>query len=185
MIPSRANIPVVSLIVLTALTRLLPHWPNVTPVMAIALCAGAMFSNRLQSLLVPIIAMLISDLSLGFVLGPEYALHATQPWVYACVLATSMLGQSMQNASSLKLVLLGGSLASIGFFVVTNFAVWLHGSFYPATFEGLAACYAAGLAFYRDSGNFLLNGMLSTYAFSAAIVYGSQLLQAKPSHLNR
>jgi hypothetical protein len=178
----QSSIPTASIIALVAMTRLLPHWPNFTPVMAIALCGGALFSNRLQSLAVAIGAMLASDIALGAVFGAEYALHATQPWVYACIVATALMGWTLRTSSTAKIVLLGGTASSIGFFLVTNFAVWLQGAFYPATFDGLMMCYAAGLAFYRESGNFLLNGMVSTYVFSLLIVVLSKSLQLKAAY---
>lgn len=175
----RTSAPTLVMIALVAMTRLLPHWPNFTPVMAVALCGGALFTNRLQALSVALSSMVLSDLALGLVFGPEYALHGAQPWVYACVVATAMLGHALRNASSLRQVALGGTISSLGFFVATNFAVWLQGSFYPNTFDGLMMCYAAGLAFYRESGSFLLNGMLSTYIFSMVIIFVSKALQPR------
>ena len=41
--------------------------------------------------------------------------------------------------------------ASLIFFVITNFAVWLVWDFYPKTFDGLILCYAAGLPFLRNT----------------------------------
>lgn len=157
-------------IALVAAFRVIPHWPNFTPVMAIALVGGALATTRLRSMIVPIAAMILSDLALGFVLGAEYALHATQPWVYGAVIAIALMGNAMRSWSPAGLIFGGGSIAGVGFFLVTNFAVWLNGGFYPPTLEGLAMCYAAGLAFYHDAGNFLLNGVVSTWVFSAVLV---------------
>ena len=181
----RTSAPVAAMIALVALTRLLPHWPNFTPIMAVALCGGALFANRLQSLVVALSAMVLSDMALGLVFGMDYAIHTTQLWVYGCVVATALLGHTLRNASTTRQVLLGGTISSIGFFVVTNFAVWVHGTFYPQTVEGLLACYAAGLAFYRDSGNFLINGMFSTYMFSLIIIFISKALPAPETALEK
>lgn len=153
-----------------ALSRVIPHWPNFTPVMAIALVGGALFASRLTSIVVPVLAMALSDLVLGVVLGSEYALHGAQPWVYASVIGIAVMGHAMRQWSSTKLVLAGGTIAGVAFFLVTNFAVWFSGTMYPATLEGLVACYAAGLAFYRDGGNFLLNGIVSTWIYAATII---------------
>lgn len=156
-------------IALVALTRLIPHWPNFTPVMAIALMGGAMFSDRARSLIIPIAAMVLSDLALGLVMGSEYALHGAQPWVYGCVIGISLFGHAIRSWRPSALVLGGGTIAAVAFFLITNFAVWLGGGMYPMSVDGLVACYAAGLAFYRDGGNFLLNGVVSTVLFSAVI----------------
>lgn len=164
-------------IAIVAAFRVIPHWPNFTPVMAIALVGGALASSRLRSMIVPIAAMMLSDLALGIALGTEYALHATQPWVYGSVIAIALMGNAMRSWSPSALILGGGTLAGLGFFLVTNFAVWFNGGFYPRTIEGLIACYAAGLAFYRDSGNFLLNGVVSTWAFASVMVFAPAVLR--------
>ena len=54
-----------------ALARLVPHPPNVTPIAAMALFGGACFANRKMAYLLPLAAMLLSDLVLG--------LHALWP----------------------------------------------------------------------------------------------------------
>ena len=159
----------ITVIGLVALSRLIPHWPNFTPVMAVALMGGALFADRLRSIFVPIAAMVISDLALGAVFGAEYALHGAQPWVYGTVVAISLFGHAARTWRPATLIFGGGTLAAVTFFLVTNFAVWMSGTMYPLTMEGLAACYAAGLAFYRDGGNFLLNGVVSTWLFAGVI----------------
>lgn len=181
----RTQAPVAAMIALVAMTRVLPHWPNFTPVMAVALCGGALFTNRLQALFVALASMVLSDLALGVVFGAEYAFHGAQPWVYGCVIATALLGHALRDSSATKQVLIGGTVSSVGFFLVTNFAVWFGGSYYPQTIEGLLACYGAGLAFYRDSGNFLLNGMISTYIFSMVIIYVSKAITRREPVLQR
>ena len=160
----------ITIIAVVALSRLIPHWPNFTPVMAIALVGGATLSRRSLAILVPLLAMVLSDVALGAVMGWEYALHGTQWAVYGAVAAIAMMGRLFTNTSVVKTTLLGGTIAGVGFFVVTNFAVWLGGGFYPMTLEGLGMCYAAGLAFYRDGGNFLLNSIASTWLYVSLIL---------------
>lgn len=152
---------------LLAASRLLPHWPNATPVAAMALVGGALFASRRTAILVPLIAMLLSDIAMGLVFGAEYALHAAQPFVYACFLGTAMLGHAMRKQSVTRLVLLGGTVSSVVFFLVTNAAAWYGSTMYSQDVTGLLASYAAGLAFYEHGGNFFLNHLVSTWAFSA------------------
>jgi hypothetical protein len=54
-------IVVLTAIVVASVFRLLPHWPNFTPIATIALLGGSMISNRFLSFAVPVIAMVISD----------------------------------------------------------------------------------------------------------------------------
>lgn len=56
-------------------------------------------------------------------------------------------------------------LASTSFFAMSNFSVWIGSSMYPHSGAGLAACYAAGLPFYR-------NDLLSTLLVSG-LAFGS------------
>ena len=76
------------MIVLAALSRLLPHPPNFSPVEAIALFGGAYFANRWAAVWVPLVAMFLSDLALGLMNGGiywSYFLSAGYLLVYACI----------------------------------------------------------------------------------------------------
>src|SRR5438105_4670377 len=55
---------VVGMILIAALARLIPHWPNFTPVAALALFGAAHLRSRWASLLVPMTALLLSDAAL-------------------------------------------------------------------------------------------------------------------------
>jgi hypothetical protein len=159
---------VVMLISVLTLSRLIPHWPNFTPVAAVALVGGSLFERRWLAVLVPVVAMIASDVVLGMVLGFPWGLHDTQLWVYGSMTAISVLGMFFRSHSAAMTSLAGGTAAGLLFFVVTNLGVWYGGTLYPQTFEGLIACYAAGVAFHRDGGNFLLNTVVSTVLFSFA-----------------
>jgi len=70
----------------------------------------------------------------------------TWAW-YAAVLS---LGMQLRDSNS-PLRIGGASLASsLGFFIVSNFAVWAsYRTMYPATAQGLVACYTAAIPFFR------------------------------------
>jgi hypothetical protein len=52
---------VITAIAIAALFRLIPHWPNFTPMATIALMGGALVANRLLGFIIPLIALFISD----------------------------------------------------------------------------------------------------------------------------
>ena len=106
-----------ALIVLAVATRWLPHSPNFTPVLAIALLAGGRFSNRWLALGAVLGAMAVSDLILGF--------HSTLILVYVSLALITVMGAGLKPArfSWLRLGGLAGA-SSVLFFVVTNFGVW-------------------------------------------------------------
>lgn len=139
---------------------------NFTPVLAVALFAGACFRNQRLAFLVPLVIMFSADLVIG--------LHAMMPVVYVCLLAMVALGSATlrrrRGVVRTTLAALGGAT---GFYLVTNFAVWLSSGMYPLTGAGLASCYVAGLPFY-------LQGTLpATLAWSGVLFGAFALLRQR------
>lgn len=151
---------ILGLIVAAAVARILPHPWNFTPVGAVALFAGAHLRSRRLAYAVPLAAMLASDLVIG--------LHALMPVVYACFALTVGIGGVLRGRRTL-LPIAGATLASsVLFFVVTNFAVWALGGWYPLSLSGLIACYVAGIPYFRNT--------LLGDALYAAVLFGGVAL---------
>lgn len=130
------------LIIVAALSRLIPHPMNFAPVTAIALFGGFYFDKRFAPIL-PLAALFLSDLFLGFYSGIV--------WVYGSFLLIVFLGMFGQNKKSFGVVAGSTFAGSLLFFLITNFGVWQSGILYPLTMNGLAACYAAALPFFRNA----------------------------------
>lgn len=149
-----------SLVLGAAATRLLPHPPNFTAAPALALFAGAMFSNPWTALLAPLVAMLLGDLALAlFVYGS--AAFTTVPMVYAAIVLTVGIGRALRRVSVATVG--GGALGSaLSFYLITNLGVWASGRLYPLTAEGLLACYTAALPFLASmlAGNLVWGAVL-------------------------
>src|SRR5262249_34833653 len=130
----RARLAVLITIVFSAaFFRLMPHPPNLTPIAAMALFGGAYFGDKRLAFLVPIAALFVSDLGLGF--------YSQMPIVYATFALIVCIGFWLRQRRTL-LPIAGATLASsILFYGMTNFAVWAFGSLYPKTLAGLLACY--------------------------------------------
>lgn len=153
---------IVLLIVVAAASRLLPHPPNFAPVAAIGLFAGAMFDRR-AAWLVPVAALLASDLVLGFY-HPVGML-----WNYLAFAACLLLGSGLLAKGRSLPRLAGATLSSaVVFFALSNFGMWASG-YYPRTWAGLIECYAAALPFFR-------NTLLSDIVFVAALFGGHAVL---------
>ncbi len=163
------------LIVVAALTRLLPHPPNFSPVEAIALFGGAYFAARGAALLVPLVAMLLSDFALGVLNGGIYLDYFTSAgfWLqYACIALLVVAGFGLRGRVSGGRVL-GWSLAgSALFFLVTNFGAWLGSPMYPQTVGGLGASYVAGIPFFQWT-------VLGTLFYAALLFGGFALLRRR------
>lgn len=142
---------IAGMVLLAALARLLPHPPNFAPVESMALFAGALFLDRRLALLVPLLAMLVSDIGLELLMGTGYGFHRLLPVVYALIALTVVMGFVLRNRVSTLSVTVASIASALIFFVVTNFAVWWGSSFYPQTFEGLVACYVAALPFLKNA----------------------------------
>jgi hypothetical protein len=148
---TKRSIVLIGIVLAAALARLLPHPPNMTPIAAMALFGGACFRKRWVALLLPLAAMLLSDLALGYTTYGLWRLVRSQPIVYACILATTAIGECIKNRRSPWQVVAASLAGSILFFVVTNFAVWASGTMYPLTGTGLGTCYMMAIPFFGNT----------------------------------
>jgi len=130
-----------ALIVLGITARLVPHPPNVTPLVAVALFSGAVFPRRI-GVIVPLAAVIFSDIIIGADLQVAFnwcafALVAGIGWKIAGQRAPKRLAAAAISGSTL-------------FFIMSNLGVWCVGLLYPRTWQGLINCYIAALPFYRN-----------------------------------
>ena len=133
---NKKQLVIVSIIIIAAVLRLLPHLPNVTPITAMALFSGVYFTNKRYAFLIPLLAMFISDIYLGF--------SWISLFVYAGFVLVGYIGYTSKKIRFTTIL-----LGSVSFFVITNFGVWLIG--YPKTIDGLVECYTLAIPFFRNS----------------------------------
>ena len=139
-----------SFVLIAALTRLVPHPPNFAPITAMSLFAGAYFTRKQFAFILPLLAMLISDLFLGF--------YTISIFVYLSLAVITWMGQQ-KNRVTPKLVLLG----SVLFFLISNLGVWL--LYYPKTIDGLVTCFVLAIPFFATS-------LLGDIFYSVIMVFG-------------
>jgi len=152
---------VLTMIFAGAMMRLIPHWPNFTPIAAIALFGGTFLKRKDLAFLVPVAAMLFSDLLIGF--------HSTMLPVYLSFIAIVGFGLLLQRRLTVVNTLTASLAASVLFYLVTNFASWTSGFMpYPMNAGGLMQSYIAGLPF-------LFNGMLGDL-FYTSVLFGAAYL---------
>lgn len=168
--PSSRLIFLVVLIVGSIFSRLLPHPPNFTAMGAAAIFAGAFFSEgsyRRLSLLIPILAMIVSDWVLGF--------HALTGVVYIALSLNCWLGSRIGQAGSVVKFAGTGLVTGTLFYLITNLGVWALQDMYPHTLDGLMTCYAAALPFL---GNSIAGDVLFTVALVSALRLAEKYLPA-------
>ena len=169
------------MILAVALTRLIPHPPNFSPVEAMALFGGAYFAKRSWAIALPLIALFISDLALSFMMGGvyfQYFVSADFLMIYATIALLTVLGFALRGKVSIKRVAIFSVISSLIFFLITNFAVWLDSPMYSQTATGLMAAYLAGLPF-------LQNGLLGTLFYSALLFGSYELLKQRAPALHQ
>ncbi|TAL87465.1 MAG: hypothetical protein EPN74_01510 [Rhodanobacter sp.] len=124
---------------------------NFTPVEAMALFGGACFADRRLAILIPLAAMAVADTLIALAL-PAAQLRdwiVMAPVIYACIALTAFAGFALRGRVRILNVALAAVGSATGFFLVTNFFVWVGSGMYPANISGLIACYVAGLPFYQ------------------------------------
>lgn len=156
---------VVSLIVLGIVSRLLPHPPNFAPITALALFGGAMLPKN-YGLWLPLGAIILSDLIIG--------LHDTLIFTWGSFAVIALVAQrKLSGKVSVGSVGFAAIGSSVFFYLVTNFGVWIQGTIYPLTAEGLVSSYIQGIPFFRNTllGDVFYSGVFfGAYYFAVKTV---------------
>lgn len=122
-------------------TRLLPHPANLTAVGAVGLFAGAVMPRK-WGIVLPVSVMAVSDIFLGF--------HNIMIFTWGSMMLAAGIGYLIRAKIRPLHVVLGSVAASVQFFLITNWAVWMFTPLYPKGLGGLFASYAAGIPFFRN-----------------------------------
>ncbi|RPG64541.1 MAG: hypothetical protein CBE50_001965 [Flammeovirgaceae bacterium TMED290] len=161
---------VLGLILIASFARIIPHYPNFTPLCAIALFGGKYFNNKYLAYLLPLLALWLSDILINnFILGNYFdgfiLFYSGFYWQYGSFILITLIGRkTLKNFSFLKL--LGTSVfSSLLFFIISNFGVWISSSLYSKDIFGLFACYVAAIPFFI--------GTLSGAIFYSFFLFGS------------
>ena len=156
----------IGLILILALARLIPHPPNFTPIIAVAIMSGYFFKNINLSFLTLIVAMLVSDLFIGF--------YENVIFVYASLLLITFVFYKISIKINFKNLFIYSFAGSLIFFILSNFGVWILGSPgvdnlpYDKNLNGLIECYIFAIPFF---GNTFLSTLI--FAYPGIFIYKS------------
>lgn len=131
-----------AIISFAVILRLVPHPANFAPIGALALFGGVYLEKK-YALVIPLIAMFVSDMILGF--------HSSMLAVYGSFLIAGCIGLWIRNHKSVTTVIAASLSSSIIFFVLTNFNFWYADALYPKTMVGLMASYINAIPFFRNT----------------------------------
>lgn len=137
-------------------------------IIAIALFAGMSAKQKNTSFLLPLVALLISDVIIEGLyqlnLFSFHGIYKYQLLNYAILLLVTLIGWAIKG-KNIASIAIASFAAPTMFFLFSNFSVWFFSTtMYTKDFSGLMMCYEAGLPFYR-------NALISTFLFVPAIMF--------------
>jgi hypothetical protein len=154
-----------------------PSWANFSPMTSMALFAGFYFPKRAQGVLFTLIAVWISNILLNNLLYAQY--YEGFSWgfdkVHLSLFALiALFGHQFSGHPINGKSFLGMNLLTVlGFFIISNFSEWLSSDItYTKDFNGLLACYTAGIPFIKNS-------LLSQFFFSILFFGGYEAVKVK------
>ena len=133
------------------MSRLIPHPPNFTPIIAAAVISCYLFKNIYFSVIILSSSMFLSDLIIG--------LYDNFVYVYFCLFLVIFVQSKISKKITFKNLYTHCLIASLIFFITSNFIVWLTSSLYEKSLSGLIYCYYLALPFFT-------NTIISTIFFS-------------------
>lgn len=161
------NIVIIGMIVAVALSRLMIHIPNFSPIAAMGLFGAAYFSKKTLAFLIPFFGLFLSNLFLNNVVYAQYydgfmLFGPADLYVYGAFAIVILLGFGFLKKVNLVNVIGASLVASILFFLITNFSSFLSLPVYPKNIGGLMAAYTAGIPFlkYTVLGDLVFVGVL-------------------------
>ena len=148
----------VGLILILALSRLMPHPDNFTPIIALAIMSSYFFRNINFSYTVMLFSMLLADFFIGF--------YSYMLFVYVSLFLIVLIFFKMSKKMNYKNLFIFSFFGSVIFFLISNFGVWLVGNLYERNINGLIECYFMAIPFFK-------NTIISTliFSYSSLIIY--------------
>ena len=150
----------IGLILILALSRLIPHPDNFTPIIALAIMSSYFFRNVNFSYIIMLFSMLLADFFIGF--------YSHMLFVYLSLFLIVLIFFKISKKINYKNLFIFSFFGSVIFFLISNFGVWLVGNLYERNINGLMECYFMAIPFFK-------NTITSTliFSYSSLIIYKS------------
>ena len=148
-----------SVLIILSASRLIPHPPNFTTLIALSFYVPVIFG--VKYLIVVLISYFITDIFLGF--------HALTIYTWGSVVIIGLISKYFNKNIYYRSA--GVFISALLFFIITNFGVWLSGS-YGYSIYGLILCYWLAIPFFS-------NTILSTIFYSIIIEIVYKFLEYK------
>jgi hypothetical protein len=152
--------------------RLLPHAPGFLPVAASGLFAARVLRVPALAVMVPVLAMILSDVALPV---EDWRIQAVG---FAAIAIPALAGIATRRWSGVLPTAATVVVSSILFFLLSNGAVWAFSAMYPLNFAGLTQCYILALPFLEKT-------MVGDLFWTGVLFGGFWLVQHGPALLAR
>lgn len=168
------------LIFLAASLRWIEHPLNTTPIVAIILFSVAYIKDIKWKIAIPFSVMILSDVIINLKNG--YGFHSSAFMVYGTFALIFILAGYMLKKVNVLSVLASSLMASVLFYLVTNFAFFYPVSAvpnptlgqYPHNWLGIVSSYQAGLPYFK---NMLVGDLIYTI-----LLFGTYSLVSQTSY---
>ena len=145
-----------------AASRFIPHPPNFTSLIALSFYIPAVLGIRYLP------ALIISFVATDIIIG----LHSITFFTWGAVVFIALISKYFIFSISSRIS--GALLAALIFYLISNFGVWIVGS-YGYTIKGLVTCYTVALPFFGYT-------LISTIIFSTiieSVIYFRKFIKKK------
>ncbi len=144
-----------------AVSRFIPHPPNFTSLIALSFYVPVFFGRKYISIV--LLSFFITDIFIG--------LHSVTFFTWGSVLIIGFISKYFKKSINLRII--GSLMGATLFFIITNFGVWILGS-YGYTFNGLVLCYTLALPFFTYS---LISTLLFSCLFETFYKFGNKFIK--------
>ncbi len=173
---------VVALLLTAVFSRFLPHIGNFTAMLAVSLLGGAWIKRKELAVIIPIAAVLISDLVITNTVHGAYNdgftfFYPGMAYVYGSYIVIAIAGHhGLKNArlsNAMRFTAFGLGSSAL-FFLATNFGAWIGNPMYTQDLSGLMTSYAMGLPFLKGT-------LLGTMAYGFTMIIIKDAVEGKLS----
>jgi len=137
----------VGIVAILVLSRVLPHFPNFTPIVASGIFL-TYFLGRKFGFLITLFAFIISDLCINLLLHKnDYLFTPDIIFSSIALLFITVFSSKILTKLNVKNLLITTVVSSLIFYLVSNFGAFLSMNMYAKNVMGLLQCYIAGIPF--------------------------------------
>ena len=154
---------------------------NFTPIGAMGLFGAAYFNKNWKAFGFPILTLLASDLIINiFVYDGQYGImYGSWYWVYGGFVLIVLLGRLLLKKVSVKYVVLTGVTATLVYWLIVDFGVFLFGCTDITTGQTMDHSFASLIKCYAQGAPYMKNFLIGTLVYSGIMFAVFEWVKAK------